>query len=174
MTKKLKMISIGNSDIQINDVGNPNLHKKRSVGIVKFDSTNVGRAIVFDQHLIDILYKDKSFDERQHSACNKYLSVIARGLHLSNPPFGERVSGNQHSSPVSKACILIKVQRHLKKSCGREIESRFWFLMTNSPRKIQNLDIQLMIKCADSLLNFYFIGSDSPVSLFRKALANQL
>ena len=74
------MISIGNSDIQINDVGNPNLHKKRSVGIVRFDSTNVGRAIVFDQHLIDILYKDKSFDERQHSACNKYLSVIARGL----------------------------------------------------------------------------------------------
>ena len=75
------MISIGNSDIQINDVGNPNLHKKRSVGIVKFDSTKLGRAIVFDQHLIDILYKDKSFDERQHS---EYLAINIHRQYLKH------------------------------------------------------------------------------------------
>ncbi len=165
------MTSTGNSDdIHINDVGNPYLHSRHKVGIVT--SSNIGRAIVFDQHLIDRLYTGSYLNARQHSVCNKYLSMIVKGMHLSSPTFGEeRVStGKYYLSPLPRSCILIKVQRHIKETCGRKTESRFWLLMANSPKKIKTEDIKLVQECAESLLGFYYVSDDSPVSLFQQAL----
>jgi hypothetical protein len=175
--QQLKMISIGNSDIYINDVGNPYLHSRHQVGISKFSSGNIGRAIVLDQHLIDILYSENHLNEKQHSVCNKYLSMVVKSMHLSSPPFGgEKIStGKYYLSPLPRSCILIKVQRHIKETCGRKTESRFWSLMVNSPKKITEEDIILMQECAESLLFFYYISdSDSPVSLFQQALLNPI
>ena len=174
-SKKLKMTSIGTSDIHVNDVGNPYLHSKHRVGIAKFKQGNMGRAIVFDQHLIDILYNEKHLDERQHNVCNKYLSVIIKGMHLSNPSLEERIStGKYYIAPLPRSCILIKVQRHLKKTCGRKVESRFWVLMSGSPRKIGDQDVKLMKVCAEPLLGLYYVSQESPVSLFQQALLNPI
>tara|TARA_R110001599_G_scaffold343099_1_gene565430 strand:+ start:724 stop:1233 length:510 start_codon:yes stop_codon:yes gene_type:complete len=169
------MTSIGTSNIHVNDVGNPYLHSKHRVGIVKFKNGNIGRAIVFDQHLIDILYNEKHLNERQHNVCNKYLSVIMKGMHLSSPSLEERIStGKYNITPIPRSCILIKVQRHLKETCGREVESRFWVLMSGSARKIEDQDVQLMKVCAESLLGFYCISQESPVALFQRALLNPI
>jgi hypothetical protein len=174
-SKKLKMTSIGTSNIHVNDVGNPYLHSKRRVGIVKFKKGNIGRAIVFDQHLIDILYNEKHLNERQHNVCNKYLSVIMKGMHLSSPSLEERIStSNYYISSLPKSCILIKVQRHLKETCGRKVESRFWTLMSSSLRKIENQDVKLIKVCAESLLGFYSVSQESPVALFQRALLNPI
>ena len=174
-SKKLKMTSIGTSDIHVNDVGNPYLHSKHKVGIAKFEKGNMGRAIVFDQHLIDILYTENHLDERQHNVCNKYLGMIIKGTHLSNPSFGERIStGKYYIAPLPRSCILIKVQRHLRKTCGSKAEGRFWVLMSNSPRKVGDQDVKLMQVCAESLLGFYYISQESPVSLFQQALLNPI
>lgn len=171
----MKMTSIGTSNIHVNDVGNPYLHSKHRVGIVKFKNGNIGRAIVFDQHLIDILYNEKHLNERQHNVCNKYLSVIMKGMHLSSPSLEERIStGKYNITPIPRSCILIKVQRHLKETCGREVESRFWVLMSGSARKIEDQDVQLMKVCAESLLGFYCISQESPVALFQRALLNPI
>ena len=173
--KKLRMTSIGHSEVHVNDVGNPYLHSKHQVGIEKFDKSNVGRAIVFDQHLIDVLYISNHFNEQQHSVCNKYLSMVVKGMHLSNPSFGsEKIStGKYYLSPLPRSCILIKVQRHIRKTCGRKTESRFWILMAKSPKRIREDDIGLMQECAESLLWFYDI-SDSPALLFERALLNPI
>ena len=63
--KKLKTTLIGSSKVHVNDIGTPNLHANHLVGIVKFENTNIGRAVVYDQHLIDVLYLENYLDERE-------------------------------------------------------------------------------------------------------------
>jgi len=173
--KKLKTTSIGTSNVHVNDVGNPYLHSQHKIGIAKFDKGNMGRAIVFDQHLIDVLYKDGYLDEREHSVCDKYLGVIVKGMHMSRPQMDERLStGKYHVASVPRCCILIKVQRHLREYCGRKAESRFWILMSDSPKKVGEKDIALVQVCAEALLNYYYVNEDSPVSLFQQALLNPI
>jgi len=173
--KKLKTTSIGISKIHVNDVGNPHLHAKHEIGIVKFEKGNMGRAIVFDQHLIDVLYKDGHLNERQHKVCDKYLGVLVKGMHMSTPQMTERIStGKYYLSPPPRSVILIKVTRHLKKLCGNESEKRFWNLMSASPKRVGEADIAVMIKCSDALLEFYYVNEDSPVSLFQQALLNPI
>lgn len=171
----MKTISTGTSDIHVNDVGNPRLHAKHKVGIVRFDKGNNGRAIVFDQHLIDALYLRKDLNSEQHNVCNKYLSMLMKGMHLSKPSYEERSStGKYYIAPLPRCCILLKVQRHIRKFCGRKTENRFWILMSNSPKKIKSIDVKLMQECAEALLFFYYVSEDSPVSLFQRALANPI
>jgi len=174
--KKSRTTSTGRYNVHVNDLGSPRLKNHHAIGIAKFDKGNSGRAVVFDQHLIDILYKNKDFDERQHRVCNVYLGVIARSLHMTAPPFGERLStGKYYLAPVPRCCILIKVQRYIRRNCGGEAENRFWSLMIYSPRQPRKTDIQIMKKCANALLGFYCVSEeDSPVSLFRQALASPL
>jgi len=169
------MTSTGRSKVHVNDLGGSRLKNHHGIGIAKFEKGNAGRAVVYDQHLIDILYKNKDFDEKQHRVCNKYLGVIAKSLQMTSPPFGERLStGKYYIAPVPRSCILIKVQRHIRKNCGPEAENRFWILMAYSPRQPHEKDIVLMKQCADTLLGFYYVSEDSPVLLFRQALSNPL
>ena len=173
--KKSKTTSIGSSKIHVNDVGNPYLHSKHSVGIAKYEKSNVGRAIVFDQHLIDVLYTEDYLDDRHHNVCDRYLSMVVKGLHISNPSFGERVStGKYYLAPIPKSCILIKVQRHIREDCGGEIESRFWVLMSDSPKSISEVDVKIVQRCAESLLGYYYVSQDSPASLFQQALLHPI
>jgi len=170
--KKLKMTSIGKSNVHVNDVGNPYLHARHKIGIAKFDKSNIGRAIVFDQHLIDVLYKDKHLDAKEHSVCDKYLGMIAKSMHMSHPQMDERLSGKSNVTSVPRSCILLNVQRHLRNRCGREAENRFWKIMAISPKKIKKYDIELVKVCADALLDYYYVTEDSPVALFEQALSN--
>jgi hypothetical protein len=173
--KKLRMTSTGRSKVHVNDLGGSRLKNHHGIGIAKFEKGNAGRAVVYDQHLIDILYKNKDFDEKQHRVCNVYLGVIAKSLQMTSPPFGERLStGKYYIAPVPRSCILIKVQRYIRKNCGSEVENRFWILMIYSPRQPKKIDIRLMRQCANALLGFYYVSDDSPVSLFRQALASPL
>ena len=173
--KKSKMISIGSSKkIHVNDVGTPNLHSKHNVGIVEFAETNLGRAIVFDQHLIDCLYIHKYLDERQHGVCDKYLGIISKGTRLSSPQLEKVSTGKYYLAPIPRSCILINVQKHIRKSCGNKKESKFWLLMVNSPRKISEYDIDIVKDCANALTYYYSVSQTSPVSLFRQALLNPI
>lgn len=172
--KKSKTISIGKSKIHVNDVGNSRLHDKHLVGIVKYENSNSGRAIVYDQHLIDILFLEKELNTRQHSVCDKYLGLVSKGMHLNSNSFDERSStGRYYLAPTPRSCILIKVQRYLRESCGRKHESCFWKLMVESPRSPKPFEIEVMKKCAEALSSYYYISYDSPVSLFEEALLNQ-
>ena len=173
--KKLKTTSIGISKVHVNDVGNPYLHERHKIGIAKYEKGNMGRAIVFDQHFIDVLFKDGDLSARQHSACDKYLGVIVKAMHMSRPQMDERLStGKYYISPVPRSCILINVQRHLRNECGKEKEARFWILMCDSPKKPNTGDVELVQSCADALLNFYYVNADSPASLFQQALLNPI
>jgi len=87
-------ISIGISDelTIVNDVGNPYLHKRQDVHVGNVDGTKVGRAIVFDQHIIDILYTQEKINEKQHNVCDKYLFIISQsGAFATAPSSMERI-----------------------------------------------------------------------------------
>jgi len=173
--KKLKTTLIGSSKVHVNDIGTPNLHANHLVGIVKFENTNIGRAVVYDQHLIDALYLENYLDEREHNACDKYLGLIVRGTHMSNPSFGERLNtGKYYMAPVPRSCILIRVQRHLRELCGSEKESRFWRLMATNTKRVDENDVEVMKECADALTSYFYISQESPVSLFQQALINPI
>jgi hypothetical protein len=160
-------------DIHINDVGTSFLHKKHMVGIVSHKSGGTGNAIVFDQHLIDILFIDKQLNEIQHNVCNKYLHTVSKAMHLSSGSMEERFStGKYYVAPFPRSCILIKVDRFLRRECGRRIENRFWRLMTGSPNRIKRRDVWVVRNCADALLGFYGISDSSPVLSFQQALAS--
>lgn len=172
--KKLKMTSIGTSEVHVNDVGNPYLHSRHHVGISKFDKGKSGRAIIYDQHLIDSLFRKKMLTAKQHRVCDKYLGVIVSSMHMSSPQMSERISTGKHYIPTTpRSGILIKVQRHLKKSVGEDGEGRFWVLMCDSPKKISDVDAVLIQDCANSLTTFYYVSDDSPVSSFQQALQDQ-
>ena len=88
--KKSKITLIGNSDIlKVNDIGSPYLHLRNSVSITKIGKSNVGRAIVCDQHIIDKSFLQKKITA-EHSEVRavlvweiKYLPVIVLyRLHL--------------------------------------------------------------------------------------------
>ena len=60
--------------MKFNDIGSPGLHKHHTIEIT--EKENVGRALVLDQHIIDVLFTQKKLDARQHRACNKYLDGV--------------------------------------------------------------------------------------------------
>ena len=173
--KKSKMTLIGKSEeVHVNDVGNPYLHSRHQVGISKFDKGKSGRAIVYDQHIIDTLFKNNLLTPKQHQVCDKYLSVIVQSIHMSNPQMAERIStGKYYISATPRSGLLIKVQRHLKKAVGQKNESRFWVLMCDSPKSISEKDVTIIQVCADALRNFYYVSDDHPVSSFQQALQVQ-
>ena len=111
---------------------------------------------------------------KQHRVCDKYLGVIVSSMHMSSPQMSERISTGKHYIPTTpRSGILIKVQRHLKKSVGEDGEGRFWVLMCDSPKKISDVDAVLIQDCANSLTTFYYVSDDSPVSSFQQALQDQ-
>ena len=175
--KKSKMTTIGHSkeEVHVNDVGSPYLHKQHKVAIKVFTKSNVGRAIVLDQHLIDVLLLEDYIDARQHSVCNKYLGMISKsGCHVSPPDLRQILSTSKyHLAPLPRSCILIGVQKTITEICGRNKEQIFWKLMTNNPKKIRESDIEVVQECSEALLNYWYVSQESPVSLFQQALISQ-
>jgi len=174
--KKYKTITIGSSDtpIHVNDVGSPHLHKHHEVVVRVFNNTKVGRAIVLDQHLIDVLFNEEQLDSRQHNVCDKYLGMISKsGTFPAAPHLSERIfTGNKNSQPLPKSCILIGVQRNIKEICGSAKERIFWKLMVDNPNKISILEVEVIRECANALLGYWYVSQENPVSLFQQALIN--
>ena len=174
--KKSKTVTIGSSStpIHVNDVGSPYLHKHHEVVIRVFNNTKIGRAIVLDQHLIDVLFHQDQLDARQHNVCDKYLGIISKsGCFVSSQAAGERIfttSSRNNNQPLPKSCILLGVQRNIIDICGNDKERVFWRLMVDNPNKISILDLEIVRECAEALLNYWYVSPESPVSLFQQAL----
>ena len=75
-------------------------------------------------------------------------------------------------SRCPKSCILLGVQRNIIDICGNAKERVFWRLMVDNPNKISILELEIVRECADALLNYWYVSSESPVSLFQQALIN--
>ena len=176
--KRLKTTSIGISNKhQLNDIGSPYLHKKHKVGLTAVGKRGNVKAIVYDQHIIDKLYLENYLDERQHNACNKYLGMLsASGCFVQAPDSSERIFTGTYSTSFStpRSVILIKVQRVLREQCGSSLESRFWKIMCDNPKDLGKKDIKIVQSNSDALLDYWFIGHQSPVSLFQQALSNPI
>ena len=174
--KKYKTTTTGVSkeEIHVNDVGSPYLHKHHEVVVRVFNNTKVGRAIVLDQHLIDVLFNEEQLDSRQHNVCDKYLGMISKsGTFPAAPQMAERIfTGNRNTQPLPKSCILIGVQRNIKEICGSAKERIFWKLMVDNPNKISILEVEVIRECANALLGYWYVSQENPVSLFQQALIN--
>jgi len=174
-TSKWKIILTGHSDLHLNDIGNVQLHNKHQVKLTSVDKSKIGRAIVLDQHLIDKLYQIKLLDASQHKACDKYLNIINKsGAYPATSSCWKEylpVSGNS-KPPIPRACILIKVQRTIKRKVGRNKEKVFWSIMVNNPSKINDERLSIIIECSSALVNHYWYDQE-PVSYFQQALTDQ-
>ena len=168
------MILTGHSDLHLNDIGNVQLHNKHQVKLTSVDKSKIGRAIVLDQHIIDKLYQIKLLDASQHKACDKYLNIINRSG--AYPPasscWKEYLPVTSSSTPMPRACILLKVQRTIKNQCGSEKEKVFWRIMVGNPSKINDERLSIIIECSDALVNHYWYDQE-PVSFFQQALSDQ-
>jgi len=175
--KKLKTTSIGTCErLKVNDIGNPYTHKRHSVTITKIGNSNVGRAIVCDQHIIDKIFLEKSLTAQQHNVCNKYLELIFRSGALGKSSgLGEGIF-TSHSSiqPPPRAVVLLKAQKKLIEECGYAREKVFWSVMVKNPKNVSNKEMLVMQDCSNALLTFWFISQTNPVSLFEQAFLNPI
>ena len=175
---KSKTTTIGSSkeEIHVNDVGSPYLHKHHEVVIRVFNNTKVGRAIVLDQHLIDVLFHKDLLDTRQHNVCDKYLGIISKSgcFAQSSSAVSEKIftTGSRKTGTIPQACILLGVQRSIKNICGNKKEGIFWKLMTENPNRINHLELSVIKECADALQTYWYVSQESPVSLFQQALSS--
>jgi len=177
--KKSKITLIGNSDIlKVNDIGSPYLHLRNSVSITKIGKSNVGRAIVCDQHIIDKSFLQKKITAEQHNVCNKYLELIVRSGTFgssSSSGLGDKIFTSHSSlSPPPRAVILTKVQNKIVKECGYGKEKMFWKIMVNNPKNLDERKELVMQDCSNALLTFWFIGRKNPVSLFQQSLLDPM
>jgi len=179
MQKKKSYMTImtGNSkeDIHVNDIGSAYLHKRHKVQVKQFAKSKVGRAIVLDQHLIDVLFLNNDLDTQQHNVCDKYLGLLSKsGCFVQTPALDKILfTGHQNSASESRSVILIKVQRKITEEVGRKKEQLFWGLMVNNPKKINALEVMVIQECADALQNYWYVSQQNPVSLFQQSLVNQ-
>ena len=169
------MTGILNKEIHVNDIGSPYLHKQHKVTIAQLEKSKVGRAIVLDQHLIDVLFLNDDLDTQQHNVCDKYLGLLSKsGCFVQTPALDKILfTGHQNSASESRAVILIKVQRKITEEVGRKKEQLFWGLMVNNPKKINALEVMVIQECADALQNYWYVSQQNPVSLFQQSLVNQ-
>jgi hypothetical protein len=177
--KKLKITLIGSSDkLKVNDIGSPYLHLRNSVTITKIGNSNVGRAIVCDQHIIDKSFLEKKITAQQHNVCNKYLELIVRSGTFGSSGssgLGDKIF-TSHSSltAVPRAVMLCKVQNKIIKECGYGKEKMFWKIMVNNPKSLDERKELVMQDCSNALLTFWYINQKNPVSLFQQSLVNQV
>jgi len=170
------MTSIGTSKLKINEIGNAYLHQQKKIGVSRIDDTNIARAIVYDQHIIDSLYLKKKIDESEHNACDKYLNLISKSGAFLQTSAGsvDKIFTGQYLPVAPRSIILIKVQRVLKKECGKEVEQRFWKIMVDSPEYVDDIDIEVIKRSAKILLEYWYISlGESPVVMFQQALEDR-
>jgi len=175
--KNKKMTSTGISEevLIVNDVGNSYLHLRHKVEVRSIDNTKVGRAIVFDQHIIDKLYTEQLINEKQHNVCDKYLGLISRSGVFPQSSAGDLdkiFTSNSSPSVNTKPLVLSQVQNRLVEDCGSKKEKEFWKVMTENPDRITQSQLDSVIDCSDAMLNFWYLSQTSPISLFQKAFLN--
>lgn len=174
--KKSMTTLIGSSNtLQINDIGSPYLHLRNSVAITKIGKSKVGRAVVFDQHIIDKSFINKKINAQQHNVCNKYLELIAKSGALGKS-FGlgkEIFTSNSFNQAPPRAVMLSKVQKKIVRECGHAREKEFWRIMVDNPKEISKRKELVMQECSNALLTFWYISQKNPVSLFQQSLVNQ-
>ena len=174
--KKSKTTLIGTCNtLKVNDIGSPYLHLRNSVTITKIGNSNVGRAIVCDQHIIDKSFLEKKITAQQHNVCNKYLELIVRSGALGKSSgLGDKIF-TSHSSltPLPRSVVLCKVQNKLVKDCGNNKEKMFWRIMVENPSQLDKRKELAMQDCSNALLTFWYISQKNPVSLFQQSLSNQ-
>ena len=112
MTKK--MTTIGLSNLHVNDVGNPQLHQRNKVKITRIGTSSVGRAVVIDQHIIDVLLFDKKISPESHQVLEKYLEMIAVATGSSSIDLAKANIDQSYKAVIPKSVILIKVQKRLR------------------------------------------------------------
>ena len=176
--QKKKMTSIGSFDgvTFVNDIGNPYLHKRQDVHIRNVDNSKVGRAIVFDQHIIDKLYTREKLDEKQHNVCDKYLSVIARsGAFAKAPSSMEKIFTSNYflQRAMPRSIVLSPPVKQLQELCGNEKEKVFYRIMTGNPKRITESEYNVIVDCAEALLQLWYVNETSPVSLFQRAFLKE-
>ena len=171
------MISIGISDeCRINDIGSPYLHQRKRVGLTRIGKSRVARAIVYDQHIIDKVYLQNFIDEKQHNCLNKYLKVIvlSGAFPTGVQAHKEKIFTSQYCFAEPRGTVLMGVQKFLINECGESVEKRLWKIMCDNPNDVDKLDIKVLEKSSNALMSYWFIGNQSPVSLFQQALTNPL
>lgn len=176
-SKQLQITLIGSSkSLQVNDIGSPYLHLRNSVTITKIGKSNVGRAIVCDQHIIDKSFLDKKITAEQHNVCNKYLELIVKSGTFgksTSSGFDDRIfTSHSSSQPPPKAIVLTKAQNKLIKECGYGKEKMFWRIMVDNPKELDKRKELAMQDCSNALLTFWYISQKNPVSLFQQSLLN--
>ena len=175
--KKLKITLTGSSEtLQVNDIGSPYLHFRNQVAITKIGKSKVGRAIVFDQHIIDKSFLQQKITAEQHNVCNKYLELIAKSGALGKS-FGlgkEIFTSNSFNQAPPRAVMLSKVQKKIVRDCGHVREKEFWRIMVDNPKEISERKELVMRECSNALLTFWYINQRNPVSLFQQSLVNQV
>tara|TARA_R110002124_G_scaffold61287_3_gene168006 strand:+ start:170 stop:652 length:483 start_codon:yes stop_codon:yes gene_type:complete len=158
--------------MKFNDIGSPGLHKHHTIEIT--EKENVGRALVLDQHIIDVLFTQKKLDARQHRACNKYLNIIGKsGCFVGSPDLQQILFTSKYHQHEPKSLILLESQRVIKKICGIKKESIFWKIMTENPTKINQKQIDIIICCSDALLTTYYVNTNTPISFFQQGLQDR-
>ena len=175
--KKLKITLTGSSEtLQVNDIGSPYLHFRNQVAITRIGKSKVGRAIVFDQHIIDKSFLEEKLTAQQHNVCNKYLEIISKSGALGQGGvIGKEIFTSQgFNQAPPRAVMLSNVQKRIVSECGRNKENVFWKIMVENPKKISKQKELVMQECSDALLTYWYINQKNPVSLFQQSLANQL
>lgn len=177
--KQLQITLIGSSkSLKVNDIGSPYLHLRNSVTITKIGKSNVGRAVVCDQHIIDKSFLEKKLTAEQHNVCNKYLELIVKSGTFgksTSSGFDDRIfTSHSSSTPPPKSIVLAKAQRKLVKECGYRKEKMFWRIMVDNPKEINESKELVMQDCSNALLTFWYISQKNPVSLFQQSLSNQV
>jgi len=171
--KQLKMTMIGTtSELHINDIGSPYLHRRHRVGFAKIGETKIGRAVVYDQHIIDSLFLDNELDAQQHNSLNKYLEIIVKAGTFPTGVDAEKFCLDKifsHAAP--RATVLVRIQRHLKEVLTNDHEKVLWRVMTNNPDKLERIEVGVIRQSSDALMEFWGLSQDS-VSLFQQALLN--
>ena len=171
MTKKTT--TIGHSNLHVNDVGTSQLHQRNKVKITRIGTSSYGRAIVIDQHIIDVLLYEKKIPPECHLVLDKYLEMIAIATGSSSIDLTKANIDQSYKTVVPKSVILIKVQKKLRKDLGLMGEKEFWKIMVAKPQTIDEYKVDLVLKASESLASYWYSYTTSPVSSLQSAILDQ-
>jgi hypothetical protein len=160
------------SDLHVNDVGNPYLHKRHKVGFTQIDDSKISRAVVYDQHIIDRLFTTGQIDSQQHNSLNTYLEMISKSGALGTAVSLDQKTFAQNIFLLPRATLLLAVQKFLYEVTSRDHEKILWRIMVKNPNKIKRIELSVVQETSDALQNFWGSSQESPVSLFQQAFLN--
>ena len=63
--------------------------------------------------------------------------------------------------------------KQLQELCGNEKEKVFYRIMTGNPKRITESEYNVIVDCAEALLQLWYVNETSPVSLFQRAFLKE-